>query len=254
MISEIERFSTPLSSSVHRGCGHRLQQDLHDERNIQRFSGLITDLDNTLYDYSAIQETACRAVIKVIGAGDCQSLMRTFLFSPHGVESHEAIREYLLQIGFDDETVFSRAYREYDLTKDTSLIPFPGVIESITRIHDAGIRICAVTNASSGHARDRIRLIGLQDFIPSLISPDVSGLKKPDPDMYQMAADEMRLPLSSICVVGDNLVNDIAPAQVLGMYAVYARYGDRLPPEFAGDAIPNAVIDSFSEIIEILGL
>jgi len=38
------------------------------------------------------------------------------------------------------------------------------------------------------------------------------------------------------------------------MYAVYARYGDRLPPEFAGDAIPNAVIDSFSEIIEILGL
>ncbi|MFH0967696.1 MAG: HAD family hydrolase [Methanobacteriota archaeon] len=211
-------------------------------------------MDNTLYDFSAVQEAACRAVIRVIGMGDEQSLIRTFLFSSHGVESHDAIREYLSDLSINDETTITSACHQYEQTKINSLIPFPGVVESIIHIYNAGIRIGAVTNASSDHARDRLMRIGLQAYVPILASPDLSGLKKPNPAMYQKAADEMGLPASSICVVGDNLVNDITPAQTLGMFAVYAHYGDRLPVEFAGDAIPDAIIESFSGIIDILGL
>jgi len=218
------------------------------------YYGLITDLDNTLYDFSAVQEAACRAVIRIIGTGDYHGLIRRFLFSSHGVESHDAIKEYLYELGIFDEVTFTSACHVYEETKKDSLLPFPGVVESIIRIYDAGIRIGAVTNASSDHARDRLIRIGLQDYVPILASPDLSGLKKPNPAIYQMASDKMGLPISSICVVGDNLMNDIAPAQTLGMFAVYARYGDRLPVEYAGDAVPDAVLDSFSGILNILGI
>jgi putative hydrolase of the HAD superfamily len=212
------------------------------------------DLDNTLYDFSTVQEAACRAVIRVIGAGDYKSLIRAFLFSTHGVESQEAIREYLYEVGIFDEAVFTIVCNEYAQKKAEILVPFPGVIESINRIHKSGIKIGAITNASSHHARNRITQLGLQALIPVLVSPDVCGLRKPDPTMFQKAADEMDLSVSSICMVGDNLVNDIAPAQIIGMYTVYARYGDRLPAEYAGDAIPDAIIDSFPGILDILGL
>lgn len=72
--------------------------------------------------------------------------------------------------------------------------------------------------------------------------------------MFRHAADEIGVPVFQICVVGDNLVNDITPAQSLGMFTVHARYGDRLPPEFAGDAIPDVVLDCFSGLIRILGI
>ncbi|PKL58662.1 MAG: hypothetical protein CVV33_10500 [Methanomicrobiales archaeon HGW-Methanomicrobiales-4] len=218
------------------------------------YYGLITDLDNTLYDFSAVQEASCRAVIRVIGTGDYQSLIRAFLFSSHGFESHNAIKEYLYEIGISDDSTFISACREYEKTKMDSLVPFPGVVESIIRIYNAGIKIGAVTNASSDRARERLIQIGLQAYVPIVASPDLSGLKKPNPVMYQKAADEMGLSASSICVIGDNLMNDIAPAQTLGMFAVYARYGDRLPAEFAGNAVPDAILDTFPGILDILGL
>ena len=218
------------------------------------FSGLLTDLDNTLYDFAAAQEYACQAVIRVAGTGDYQDLIRAFLFSPHGIESHLPIRTYLQDLGISDETVIRNACSEFETVKKTAIIPFPGVVETLRIIHAAGIRIGAVTNASSAHAGERLVRIGVRDLFVSLVSPDSSGLKKPDPAMYQRAADELGVPVSRICVIGDNRVNDIAPALILGMYTVHARYGDRLPPEFAGDAVPDAVVDTFTGLIPILGL
>lgn len=235
------------------GATQYLQTQLPGEKYL-KFKGLITDLDNTLYDFSAVQESACRAVIRVIGVGDLQGLVRSFLFSYHGVESPDAVREYLNELGIVDEEIITLACHEYEQTKMSSLVPFPGVVDSIIRIVNAGIRIGAVTNASSKHATDRLNRIGLQAHIPILASPDLCGLKKPDPMIYQKAAVKMGIPVSSICVIGDNLVNDIAPAQSMGMFAVHARYGDRLPTEFAGDAVPDLVLDSFSGILDILGL
>ena len=243
----------------HTGGGKSLSspgtsRDLPEYPECRSFSGLLTDLDNTLYDFAAAQESACQAVIRVAGTGDYQGLIRAFLFSPHGVESHTPIRTYLQDMGITDEVVIRNACSEFETVKKSAIVPFPGVVETLRIIHAAGIRIGAVTNASSAHARERLVRIGVRDLFVSLISPDSSGLKKPDPAMYQRAADELGVPVTRICVIGDNRVNDIAPALSLGMFTVHARYGDRLPSEFAGDAIPDAVVDTFTGLIPILGL
>jgi HAD superfamily hydrolase (TIGR01662 family) len=231
--------------------------DLNRDRNKRGrriFSGLLTDLDNTLYDFAAAQEAACEAVIRIAGTGDCQGLIQAFLFSPHGVTSPAPIRSYLQGLGISDEDHIIRACVEYETVKKNAIIPFPGVVETIRLIHDSGIRIGAVTNASFRHASERLDRIGLSELFSSLVCPDISGLKKPDPAAFQWAAEEIGIPAEQICVIGDNLVNDIAPAQALGMFTVHARYGDRLPPEFSGGVIPDTALDSFSGLIQVLGL
>lgn len=250
MADSLHQYGNPGSGFSSRYFRER--DSTEPERRV--FYGLLTDLDNTLYDFAAAQEAACRAAIRVAGTGDCEGLIRAFLFSPHGVTSPAPIRVYLQELGIDDDDHIARACNEYEAVKKNAIIPFPGVVETLRIIHASGIRIGAVTNASSCHARDRLARIGVTNLFSSLVSPDITGLKKPDPAMFRHAAEEIGVPTLQICVVGDNLVNDITPAQSLGMFTVHARYGDRLPPEFAGDAIPDAVLDCFSGLIRILGL
>ncbi len=219
-----------------------------------RFSGFLTDLDNTLYDFSYAMEEACKAVIRECETGDYQELIRAFLFSSHGVESHQVIVDYLGNLNLTDPSLIDSSCLVFEETKKKSIFPYPGVIESISRIHHAGIMIGGVTNALSVHAWDRIDILGLREFFDVLMTPDMIGIRKPNPQIYLVAADTIRCPCSKVCVLGDNLVNDIGPAQTLGMYGVHARYGNRLPPEFSEGIIPDEVIDSFPEIEGILGI
>lgn len=218
------------------------------------FRVFLTDLDNTLYDFGGAMEQACLAVIRVIGTGEHKDLIRACIFSPHGVENLQTLVDFLHVRGITNEQIIKAACDEFEDTKNRYIIPFPGVIESMQQIHAAGIRIGAITNASSKFAQERLDLIGINDLIQLLVTPDIIGLKKPDPGAYRLAAEMMGCCPSQICVLGDNLINDIAPAQVVGMFGVHARYGDRLPAEFAGDTRPDATIDTFKEIIDILGL
>nr|WP_319540929.1 HAD family hydrolase [uncultured Methanospirillum sp.] len=214
----------------------------------------MTDLDNTLYDFAAAMERASQAVVTLIGRGDPGDLIRGLIFSPYGVESDKALVEYLNLQGLDDEQVLKSACDEFVKIKNQNVIPFPGVVTGILEIHNAGILIAAVTNASAHHAEERLNLIGVRDLFQLVISPECIGRKKPDTEVYRLAAEMMDCPPHRICVLGDNLVNDIAPAQRLGIYGVHARYGDRLPAEFAGGVVADAVVDHFEDVIPILGV
>lgn len=219
-----------------------------------KFSGFLTDLDNTLYDFASAMEKACQAVIRVSGTGEYEGLLQAFLFSPHGVESIQVIVDYLNNLGIKDDILLNIACNEFEKIKDESIVPYPGVIHSIIRIHNAGIRIGGVTNASSVYAWSRIDHLGLREYFSVLSSPDLTGVRKPDPMIYLKAAVGIDCSPSQICVLGDNLVNDIAPAQILGMMGVHARYGNRLPAEFSKGVIADMVIDSFAEIEDVLGI
>lgn len=218
-----------------------------------RFSVLMTDLDNTLYDFHYAMVQACQAVVNSSGCGDRDELLTSFLFSPHGVESIRVIIEYLTGKGLQDSAIWM-ACDEFEAVKKASIMLYPKVLESIIVMHQSGIRIGAVTNASSVHALERIVHVRLNEYIDFMITPDLVGVKKPDIRFYQRAIDACGYPPFDICMVGDNLVNDIRPAQKLGIYGVHARYGDRLPLEFAENIHADAEIHSFCDILQIMGL
>lgn len=215
---------------------------------------LLVDLDNTLYDFAAAMERASQAVIALIGRGDPGDLIHTLIFSPHGVESNQALVEYLNLQGIEGGQALKSACDEFALIKNQNILPFPGVVAGLKEIHRSGILIAAVTNASIHRAEERLNLIKVRNLFHLIITPECTGKKKPDPKVFLQAAEMVNCPPSRICVIGDNLVNDIAPAQVIGMFAIHARYGDRLPAEFAGDVIPDAVVDLFEDVIPILGI
>ena len=77
------------------------------------------------------------------------------------------------------------------------------------------------------------------------------GIAKPNPKIYKAALRDLGLEANQAMYVGDNLIHDIAPAQSVGMTAVWARRAAKR--KLLGTGIePDHTIESFDELRELL--
>jgi len=219
-----------------------------------RFLGVLVDLDNTLYDFGYAKEEACKKVVEAIGVGTADDLVRAFLFSPFGVESPKAIQSFLSERGITDTQTFMKVVQVYTQAKIHAISAYPGVYETLLKIHSSGMKIGAITNAFAEHANERLIHIQVADFVNCLVTPDNSGFKKPNPEMFLHAAALLKIQPHQLCVIGDNLVNDIRPAKQAGMCTIHASYGNRLPHEYSEGIVADFSISAFSDILPILGI
>lgn len=68
----------------------------------------------------------------------------------------------------------------------------------------------------------------LQDFgilrcFRHVIDSTVVGVRKPDPEIFQMAIDALAMPADEICAIGDNYRKDIEPAVGLGCKGIWIK-------------------------------
>ncbi len=210
------------------------------------------DLDNTLYDFASAQEAGCQAAAAYLNRDDLHEMISDLFFAAHGPEERASFTEVLGRHGIDDEEVIDAVFSVYEEIKHRSLIPYPGVIESLALISRAGIPVIAVTNASYRRAIERVSCIGAGDLLASLITPDRCGYAKPDPAIFRHAARALSLPPGDVCMIGDNLINDIEPARKTGIFAIHARYGDRIPSEYTSGITADVTIQTFSSVIPII--
>jgi len=79
-------------------------------KHTTRIRAIIFDMDNTLFDFVAAKQHACREVAKFLGRDDWEALFSCFVNSPHGFESHENIRDYFDLCGLlETASSFSKA-------------------------------------------------------------------------------------------------------------------------------------------------
>lgn len=136
---------------------------------------------------------------------------------------------------------------------------------SLSRVYDwmtQGVPVVAMHRSTAWNTADGLRidtgmyLIGMEE---------TSGRKavavgKPAPTGFEMAAARLGLEPEAMCMVGDDLHNDVLAAQVVGMTGVLVRTGkfrrDQLnrwaADEFAMQ--PDRVIDSVADLPGLLDL
>jgi epoxide hydrolase-like predicted phosphatase len=97
--------------------------------------------------------------------------------------------------------------------------PDEAMIAGVLAARGAGIRTAMLSN-SWGHDRyDRAQLERLFD---AWVISGVEGIRKPDPAIYELAAERIGLPASE-CVYIDDLPGNLKPARALGMATVVHR-------------------------------
>jgi putative hydrolase of the HAD superfamily len=208
---------------------------------------VLFDLDNTLVRFIDAHRAACAAVVDLVGAGTADDLFTCFLRPVHGFESPEHIEDYLASIGCAAD--YDRAVALYEAAKLAALEPYAGVADVLGELCDAGLPLGVVSDADALHAAARLERCGLSCFFEVVVTPDVTGERKPAAANFLYALDCLESSPTSAVMVGDSLRRDIEPANRLGLTSVHAVYGDWHP---GYDCTPDHRLDTITALPPIV--
>lgn len=211
---------------------------------------LVFDLDGTLIDsapdlhaaLNRLMETQGRRlldlsqVIAMIGDGVSMLVRRAFE-ATGGVPGD-----------FDEQ--LKRYHAIYGAAVARLTAPYPGVMETLTSLHEAGHRMAICTNKPEQATHAVLEALGLARFFSAVAGGDSLPVRKPDAGhlLGTLAMLDSR-PQRAI-MIGDSH-NDILVAINARVRSIAVSYGYRHQPveELGADI----VIDSFSEVPEALG-
>ena len=93
-----------------------------------------------------------------------------------------------------------------------------GVREALGRLRDAGLVLAVVSN-SEGTIEAMLEEVGLRPFFGAVVDSTVVGVAKPDPRIFHMALDRLRVAPAEAIMVGDSPTGDITGARSAGIPA-----------------------------------
>jgi putative hydrolase of the HAD superfamily len=104
--------------------------------------------------------------------------------------------------------------------------PIPGMIEIVSELRDAGVRVGVVSN-SEGKLAQLIEEMGWTDRFEVVADSGVLGIEKPDAAIFAWAAERLGVSLDddevSLAHVGDSLAADVRGAIGAGIKAIWFR-------------------------------
>jgi putative hydrolase of the HAD superfamily len=212
---------------------------------------LLFDMDNTLFDLVAAQIAACQAVVRQFGHDDGEELFSYFLTPTHGFESHENIRQYMIERNIPLDGSFRKACQAYETIKLQHIFPYEGVTDTLQSLQTREYTMGIVTDAHSRDATLRLEKTGLLQFFCCMVTFDMVKVKKPAPEPFLFALEMMKASPDETLLVGDSPRRDIEPCRNLGIRTVYARYGDRFSRD-RNSVAADFIIDTMSDLPEIL--
>jgi len=213
--------------------------------------GILFDMDNTLYDFAEAKIIACDRVAEIVGDGTGEELLRHFLTGPHGFENHENIRDFMKLKGVDSNKIFEESVTVYEELKLSSIKLYPGVKETLGKIEGGGYRMAIVTDADTENAEKRLNKTEIREYFEFIVTPDVTGKRKPSHDNFHRALKSIDASPEKSMVVGDSPRREIVPGNEMGLFTVYAKYGDWLKMPFM-NIKPRHTIEKFEELNDII--
>jgi 2-haloacid dehalogenase len=146
-----------------------------------------------------------------------------------------------LDLTADKRAQLMRAYLE--------LKAWPDVLPALRKMHDLGIRLAVLSNATPRILEAGIDNSGLQSLFDHVISTHTIQTYKPDPRAYQMGIDAFELPRNQIAFAAFGGW-DAAGAKWFG-YPTFWVNRMSLPVEEL-DARPDAIVATAEELIALI--
>lgn len=227
-----------------------------------RKTTLITDFDNTLYDWFHMWQASFSAMLTEIER--ISSIPRAQLLPEirvvhqrYGTSEYAFLIEELPSLrakfpGQNLEVLFDDAIHAYRSVRKRSLRLYDGVRDTLIELRSRGVLIIVYTESLAFYTNDRIRRLGLDDVIDFIYSPPDHELPlsvtnhaqreayrlehaihrylkpgeiKPNPVVLLDIAGGCERSADECLYVGDSLMKDIAMAQDAGVTDVFAAYG-----------------------------
>jgi len=230
----------------------------------RQISLIVTDFDNTLYDWVVMWYEAFSAMMDqlIAKSGVPRQTLETELqtvFQRHGTSEYAFVIEELPSLrskhpNEDLTVVYQDAIKAYRIARQSSLRLYPGVSETLEKLKNIGCMIVAFTESMEFYTMPRLKKLGLDGVLDYVYSPPdhakpldfarqydddwyrlqhtvqrfiPAEARKPNPDILLsiIGDDGIHATKEHTIYVGDSLMKDVKMAQDAGVIDVHAKYG-----------------------------
>ena len=207
----------------------------------------IVDLDGTLVDTVGDFDVALNATL---GEHGLPRVDRGFIERTVGKGSEHLIRCTLAEVDADPdlyESAWQAYQRHYQSINGLHSVVYPGVVEGLRRLVDAGWALACLTNKPGAFAKPLLAAKGLDGYFSQVFGGDAFARKKPDPlPLLQTCLALGSLPGRTL-MIGDSS-NDAQAARAAGCPVVLVSYGYNHGLPVAGVGA-DAVIDRLDALV-----
>lgn len=209
----------------------------------------VFDLDGTLIDSAQSIVDGVRACWEACGFPEADPEQVRRIIGLPWEESIQTLipgagdREFALIKGYYDEVARGERTRP-----PTSEDLFPGAVDALHALEDAGYALGIVTSRNAGRLHQLLDKHGITERFVTIKTPD-HGPGKPAPDLMFQAMNEAGAEKGATVMIGDTTF-DILMARRAGTSAVGVSWGVHEVDELH-EAGAHKVIDAFHELFDI---
>jgi HAD superfamily hydrolase (TIGR01509 family) len=138
----------------------------------------------------------------------------------YGLSTFDAAAHLNQLTGLDAASLRTRYRRESEVRIQANPI-LPGVLDLLTAGHARGLRLAVASSSSHAWVDSHLARLGLADRFDRVIcSDDVApGRTKPNPDLFLLALDQLKVPKEAVVVFEDS-PNGVCAAKSAGIFVV----------------------------------
>ena len=209
---------------------------------------MLLDLDGTLLDTAPDIAAAANAMLAEQGLAPLPaSTVRDFI----GSGMSKLVERCLQASGAAMHQEALQAFQKhYERVNGSAATPYPGVVQALERMRNAGLRLACVTNKAAAFTVPLLQKSGLAGYFAAVVSADQVGKRKPDPAPFLHACRALGARPRESVVIGDS-ANDAQGARAAGCRVLLVSYGYSEGRDVRAIEC-DGVVDTFGEAAERL--
>lgn len=209
---------------------------------------VILDFDGTLGDsYNIITKTMMQTIaeleLEYRSPEECAKTIGLPL-----LECFTSIIPMTDEMGQKCTETYRRIFNENNIPG--AVTPFPGVIETLKKLHEKGHTITIASSRSHHSLENFVKELELEEYITYVLGADDTKKAKPDPEPVLKTLSHLGEDSTKTIVVGDTKF-DILMGRNAGTFTCGVTYGNGSRKELL-DAGADYIIDDFRDLIEYI--
>lgn len=102
-------------------------------------------------------------------------------------------------------------------------VPFDNLIQMLEDLKSKNILLGMITNGYGQFQMDNIKALGIENYFDVILVSEWEGIKKPNPEIFKRALDQLNVLPKQSLFVGDHPENDVKASQNIGMKGIWKK-------------------------------
>lgn len=130
----------------------------------------------------------------------------------------------------------------------------PGLIETLTRLQAMGLKMGILSNTfvNEDSLKRHLAQVGIDTFFPVQLYTCDYPFRKPDPRIFQIAAEKIGVAPAKTLFIGDRLDTDVKGATAVGMIPVFKRIPANLNKKIPAGLLEICKLAELPKLVERL--